>query len=548
MKNASASFETFKTMRRLCFSRSRTPLYIALTAIFVLLNLAFISSIISTDGFLFDETDIYYIFWMFAAAGILVLIFIMTPSCLGKQGTEPFDKDVAEPSDTAYLEASTCMKILSLWIPICFYIIAQTMVFGICRMLYPSFKISLFTDLATCIYLCYLIFVWIMICVCLYFAARSVRSYLFGLAVLNLAPIVIIGGCFEVYNSNVLTPHKNWNPLLLNPFTVFAQMLGKPIFMLLCSMVAAAVFVYIGHREKKGGRSGSPTVLVVYKMIAIILTSLSLAFLLIGFGQSMQISLKTVIIFFVAGLSSAILISYLTFRESKPFLQTGIIGFTVLISSSLIFGIIPARAQQDAFVLPDKEEIESVRIFLDSMEETDASKHFFDECVDLHELLLDSFREGYLPDEYDPPYKEPECIADVWDTVTIDYKLKDGGTLYRYYRRLNAPAFDAFFIEYLKSDAYAYSLQQTVAAGREIRYFLYGENEHKWCKLPRSCFEVLIMTYCAELKNADSSAFYENYEAVRLIGENNRILYIPLSFTETRELLGDYTDRYAPKG
>ena len=184
---------------------------------------------------------------------------------------------------------------------------------------------------------------------------------------------------------------------------------------------------------------------------------------------------------------------------------------------------------------------------MDSIEEFEVEKHFED-CIDLHGVLLELFEDGYLPDETEYPYKEPECIADLWEDANFRYKLKDGKYFHREYRDLKDSAFDKFYIQLMKSDMYAYSLQKIKPDNPQMRYFYYGDDNGKWCELPESCIVELLNTYCDELKMADKSAFYEDYETIRLTGVydyRDRIIYIPLSFTDTRNLAINYINQYA---
>ena len=158
------------------------------------------------------------------------------------------------------------------------------------------------------------------------------------------------------------------------------------------------------------------------------------------------------------------------------------------------------------------------------------------------------FEDGYLPDETEHPYKEPECIADLWEDANFHYKLKDGKSFHREYRDLKDSAFDEFYIRLMKSDMYAYSLKKTKLDNPQMHYY-YGDPDGKWCELPESCVEELLKTYCDELKKADKSAFYEGYETIRLTGvyDLSRVLYIPLSFTDTRNLAITYINQYTAR-
>ncbi len=542
MKNKQKSHQTFDSVRRICLSKNRIPFYIILALLFVILNIFSVPSLFTSGNDLFDTNDTPIILIVFMLIGFFILISIVTPFWLQKKNTETIDAD--EPQSSAQL------KILSLWVPFCIYIIAQMMVFGICEILSPQFNIPFIAILLSCVALCILIFVWIIICACLYFVVRSIHWYFIGFLALNFAPIIISWGCYKIYNVSPLVLYKSWNPLNFNLFISLAALFGHPIVLLLVLGIIIGIFVYMWRREKNHRTIILTAFSIVYKIIVIFLISLSGAFLLSShFIGKNQISLNFIFCFLVVALSVAILLTFFTFRRNRLLLRTGITIFAVFVSSALILGVIPAKAQKDAFILPQKEEMESVELFLDSIETFEVDNHFED-CIDLHRVLLELFEEGYLPDKTEYPYKEPECIADLWENVNFYYKLKDGKILHREYRDLKDPAFDEFYIRFLKSDMYAYSLQKTKMENPEMRYFHYGDDMGKWCELPESCVKELLKTYCDELKKADKSAFYEEYETIRLTGVydfRDRIIYIPLSFTNTCNLATQYLNMYAAR-
>lgn len=530
------------TIKQLCFSKKHTPFYIILVLLFIILNLFFVPSLFSSGNDLFDANDTTIILIAFTLIGFLILISIMTPSWLKKKSTEMMDEDEAQ--------RSVWDKIFSLWIPFCFYIIAKMIVLGFCEKISPYFNMSFIVILFNGIALCGLIFVWITICAVLYFVARSVRWYFIGFLVLNFAPIIISQGCYEIYNVSSLVPHKTWNPLNFNLFIVsVATVFNFSTVFLLVTGVIICIFVYLWHRKKNLKTLGLTTFSIIYKILVNFLISLSAAFLLSShFIGEAQISLNYILCFIVVALSVSIVCGYFAFRRNKPISRIIITTLAVVVSCALILGAIPSSVQKEAYILPDKEEIESVKIFLDSIEEFEVDKHF-DDCVYLHKILLELFEKGHLPDETEYPYEAPECIADMWEDATFRYKLKDGKSFYREYRDLKDSAFDEFYIRLMKSDMYAYSLKKTKLDNPQMRYY-YGNPDGKWCELPESCVEELLKTYCDELKKADKSAFYEEYETIRLTGVydfRDRIIYIPLSFTDTRNLAITYVNQYAAK-
>ncbi len=527
------------TIKQLCFSKKHTPFYIILVLLFIILNLFFVPSLFSSGNDLFDANDTTIILIAFTLIGFLILISVLTPYWLKKKSTEMMDEDEPQPS--------VWDKIFSLWIPFCFYIIAQMIVLGFCEKISPYFNMSFIVILFNGIALCGLIFVWITICAVLYFVARSVRWYFIGFLVLNFAPIIISQGCYEIYNVSSLVPHKTWNPLNFNLFIVsVATVFNFSTVFLLVTGVIICIFVYLWHRKKNLKTLGLTTFSIIYKILVNFLISLSAAFLLSShFIGEAQISLNYILCFIVVALSVSIVCGYFAFRRNKPISRIIITTLAVVVSCALILGAIPSSVQKEAYILPDKEEIESVKIFLDSIEEFEVDKHF-DDCVYLHKILLELFEKGHLPDETEYPYEAPECIADMWENANFNYKLKDGKSFYREYRDLKDSAFDEFYIQLMKSDMYAYSLKKTKLDNPQMRYY-YGDPDGKWCELPESCVEELLKTYCDELKMADKSAFYERYETIVFNGvyDLGRVIYIPLSFTDTRNLAINYMNQYA---
>ena len=543
MKNKSKSHQIFDSVKRISLSKNRVPFYIVLGLLFVILNLFSIPSLFSSGNDLFEANDTLIILIAFTLIAFLILISIMMPYWLKKKSTEMINEDELQPS--------VWEKTFSIWIPFCFYIIAQMIVLGFCEKISPYFNTSFIVILFNGIALCGLIFVWITICAVLYFVARSVHWYFIGFLVLNFAPIIISQGCYEIYNVSSLIPHKTWNPLSFNLFFVSAAtVFNYSAVFLLITGVIIGVFVYLCHRKINLEALRLATFSIIFKILVIFLIALSTAFLITNlFIEEAKISLSYILCFLVVALSVSIVFGYFTFRRNKPISRIIITSFAVVVSCALILGAIPSSVQKEAYILPDKEEIESVKIFLDSIEEFEVDKHF-DDCIELHTILLELFEDGYLPDETEYPYKEPKCIADLWEDANFCYKLKDGKSFYREYRDLKDSAFDEFYIQLMKSDMYAYSLQITEMTNPQMRYFSLGDDMGKWCELPERCIEELLKTYCAEMKKADKAAFYEDYETIRLTGVydyRDRVIYIPLSFTDTRNLATQYLNTYAVK-
>lgn len=531
-------------IKHLCLSKGRIPFYGILSGFASVSLFLLVLMVFSGDSF-FEETDIYAIFVVFVLLGVLILLSIMTPLCLRKRTTEATDEAETLPS--------MHVKILSLWIPMCLHVTALMVLFGICGMLSPGFNMSLVTQLTTGIGLCGLLFIWTLSCAGLYYFANSGFWYYVGFLVLNFAPIMISLGCYSIYNVNPLVPHEEWNPLFFNLFVLSGTLLLKPIVLFLVSGITFGIFACMGRRGRSSGRTSLVTFSVAYKMIVIFLVSLSAGFLLssplMGRNEISFIHLffAYLFCFFIVTLPVAIFLVYCTFRKDKLRFRMGITILAVVVSSALILGVIPAICQNKAYMLPDKEEIERVELFLDSMEQFEVDEHL-DDSLSLHQSLLDLFEEGYMPKRTHQPDEEAECIADLWENVTIRYKLKDGKTFYRDYVGLKDPVFDEWYIGLLQSDMYAYSLQKT-KIDEPVMRCEYGDRPAR-CELSESCVKELLATYCSELKKADKSAFYEKCATIRLAGvyeKGDRFLYIPLSFTETQNLVTEYLDKDAER-
>jgi len=524
-------YKSTEVIKRLCLSKGRRPFYILLLTLFAILNMLFIPTLFTARTGLFDENDVCAIFILFALVGILILLVIMPPFYLKKRNVE---EGASEPKASAWL------KILSLWISECVYVIAQMLVFVVCSVLSPVFDLAFIVALLVAIAVCLLLFIWTIICAGLYLVARSTQWYFIGFFTLSIAPIVISQGCYEIYNLSPLLLYAEWNPLNFNIFAVVIALFGYPVALLL-ALAIIGVLVYICHRVKIHRKINRSALLVAYKMILIFLISLSGGFLVAKkFIGDYQISLQYILAFLMTVFVVATGLVCLNFRKEKLLVRGGIIFVALAVSSALVLGVIPAKAQKEAYILPDIEDIESVELFLDSIEEFEVDK-YFEDCIELHKILLELFEDGYLPDKTEQPYTEPECIADMWEDINFRYKLKNGKGFSREYRDLKDPAFDEFYIELLQSDMYAYSLQKTEMNNPRMQIF------GKWCELPESCIEELLKTYCDELKKADKSAFYEGYGTIRLTDVydyRDRIIYIPLSFTKTRELAESYINLY----
>jgi len=110
---------------------------------------------------------------------------------------------------------------------------------------------------------------------------------------------------------------------------------------------------------------------------------------------------------------------------------------------------------------------------------------------------------------------------------------------------LNNAAFDEAYIKFLQSDAYEYSLKNTIETGAEIEFSWCEENQP--LRLTAMLVQEILDTYCKELQSADREAFYEEYGVITFTKSKIRKLYVPASFTETRALMEELFEQYGVK-
>lgn len=502
------------TVKRLLCNEKRVPFYIFLAVLFVLYNIMGLPALFRSGGDLFDATDRLVLLTLFLLIGFLVLLSL----------TMPFRFRNVEGEETPPFWD----RIHSQCIPYCLCVAVQALLVKFCS---SKIHISILEIVIAAVAICALIYGWAFLCGCLYLLGGSVGWYFVGLFTLNIAPITISQGCYDIYNANPIAPHESWNPF---NFYVFILLFG----------VFAAVFAVLLRKIKKIEKIVMTVFSNLYKIIMIFLVSLSIAFLFCKTSiEKGPVTLGLALAFTGTALVISSALVYFVFRNKKLILRIGVSTLAVVVFSALIFGFIPSSAQNKAFDLPKEEEVESVRIFLDSIETFEVDEHLGD-CIAIHEDLLNLFEEGYMPDKTESAYKEPKCIADLWENANFHYQLKNGKSFSREYRRLKDPAFDEIYIKLMQSDMYAYSLKNVDLKKPRI------ETVGLYCELSENFVIDFLATYCEELKNADKSAFYERYDPIPFIGvygSYKRIIYVPKSFTKTRTLLNEYVNEHKEK-
>lgn len=502
-----------KAVWRLCFSKQRLPFYIMLALFVIPLNLLVIPGLFSSGSDFFGPDAPWQILLLLVSVLLFVGMAIMAPFCLMWECTEAAGRE----------EQPLWVKMLALCLPFWAYLLLQALVLSVCVSLSSHIKTPFMVPVLYVLVLCVVVFLWSLLCLCLCTISKNIKQYAVGFLTLHLAPLVIAEGINTVYESNPLLPPGPLDPLRLVPI-VAAVIIG--VVLLLRRLLV--------NRE---------TVSTVYSMILIFLIALSCGFLA---ARPFLLYTSLAACFFVGvSLATALLFAWLAFRNDRPVRRMIFSCTAVALAVVLILVGVPAVAHKTAYTLPKAEDITRVEISLDSIETFEMDEQIAG-CLALHEELLELFKH-HKPDERLDVYTEPHCIADLWNDVSFRYVMKDGPWFYRDYRRLNDAAFDAFYISLLQSDVYAYSLQDTQMHRPQMRYSAAGADWAGACELPEICVRELLDTYGAELKNADTAAFYEPYATIRLQGvykDRDRILYVPQSFSKTRDLANTYAHMY----
>ncbi len=377
MKNNLTHQKSIDSLKRVFFSKNCIPVYYILGAMFVFLNVILLPGLFQPGNEYLDTDFSYIIFLVFASFGILFLTYIMAPICLKKKDTQANDEN--EQTAPAFV------KILSLWITVCVCMVVQMLIFGICTILSKYFDLPFINILLACLSLCVLYLVWIILFSLLYFCTRSVSWYVTGFFVFNFAPIIISRGCYDIYNLNPVVPNLDWNFLQFNLFTLSAIFCFNPIIMILMAVIAIGILMCMWWLWKKHCTINFSVISSIYKMITVVLVSLSCGFMFsYSCMDEAKISQTYIIRFLIVALVVAAATAFIVFRKNKMLLHTGIAVLVVAISSALILGGIPARTHKAAYYLPKPEKIESVNLFLSSTYELEIKEEHFDEVVDLH--------------------------------------------------------------------------------------------------------------------------------------------------------------------
>jgi len=261
-----------------------------------------------------------------------------------------------------------------------------------------------------------------------------------------------------------------------------------------------------------------------YKIIVLLLTSLSVGFLPILFIE--KVSSGYIFVYAAVTFVTLVALMLVVFKKYKLTLIT-VGAALVAFALAAAITILPPLLRDRKNTLPEADQIESVKITLDSLESCVVTSDF-DECLKLHGTIIEILERKFTAGEDN----HLDYTTNVWDEVTFWYTLKNGKTFVREYRHLDDMAFDSVFVSYLQSDMYQDSLKNTDTQREPVMRY-----SGKQCVIEEHDVEDIVSTYCDELKNATDSDFYDNYTIVTLehVYELPRDLHIPDSFTKTRD-------------
>ena len=519
--NLDGSFYKFiTTIKELSF-KGRGYLYWPMFILLGLLNLWALPYVLDTY-----ETEVAYLtFALFIMAGGLVVLSCITPICMTQKNT---------PADEAKPFMSAWMKTLSMWVSVSLCVIVQTLILVVLAIINPQWWDAPF--LLAGLGIIGLFLLWSIMYSLLYVLAGGTGWYFVGAFAINFSTMIIGNSCYEIYNLNPLLRSVDSIPLRFNVFIMTLGFVEAPLVAIaVVAVVALSIFAVL-FAEKKDRRINLSGISLVYKLFCLLLIAISAGFWASSLvsGENL-LSSGHIVAFLSFGITTALAITYLGFRKRKPILPMCMISVAVCVSCLLAFFGIPAMTEKKAYSLPKEKEIVSASISIASLEEIETDEHFA-EYLALHQELFELFKEGNLPSTRYLPNEDTKCIANIWEDVIFKYELKNGKQVFRSYSNLNDPAFDEFFIEYLKSDAYMYSLQSIYTPEMTLSYSKNGSKVLRG--MASSKYAELIATYCEELREADSSAFYEEYKVLRLeYGDQARNIYIPKSFDRTLKLL-----------
>lgn len=498
------------------------------------MNMMLIPALFHSAGDSYIGTDGGYVIMMcIYGIGIFLTVFFLAPY-----------------QSKIQIDGSDRLKRFVIGLPIFVVTILQSSIYSLCALFSRYFDLFPLTVFFHGVLICVLTYLLILACEKLY---KLSGSMLFGwLGVINF----IISPIFLTYFLESLYSLNSAAPAFQESFVRIAL-----LFVLILAHVTAMLV-----KEAKRAKDENAdffSVMAAQKMITAFPMSLTIAYLLmLQFGSKVTLSLSYILTFSAIAIAVLTVFVLIIFIKHKPFVKIIISDILAVVTIALIFALVPMIANKKTNELPKASQISEVDIFVDNDEYFTVKAHTKD-ILEAHEYLLGLFKQGYTENDHSS-YDDPTCIADLWEDFDVTYTLKGGRIFSREYRRLNDPAFDEFYIKLIQSDMYSYSLCKTEIYKPVLSYeFKTGELNAfgksrilvKKCEPPEAIIQELLETYCEELKNAERSAFYEGFDTVVLenvyaykdFKSESRNIYLPLSFTKTREKINSIITEYPKK-
>lgn len=444
-----------RDLKSLMLGSGRGLLYFLLAVMLVLLNLYFVPGVFfnNSDGW-FDEAGIFSIGFVLIDIGCLLGILIYTPRCMRSKVVEEGGERSVSP----------LLRMFSLWLPFFGCIAFETLVGVVCSFIVGSKSWHFYEVLALGLFTAVLLFFWVVVCVVLYYASGLVRWYVIGLLTLNFAPAIIADGYSAISAACLMRAGQTINFLRYNVFINQFAFFGRisRILMVAAVIAAAVVGIPLFRRKMKNREAFFAKVSSVYRVAVTVVFSVALSlFLTKGLiGTEWGLSATFVINYLLWSIVPAGLISWFGFKKDSRIKYMIIILIIVVIIGLIIVGVLPLVLKA-RMMPPSEDKIESCTISISQVGDIGGKS----ECAELHGELLELFRQGYYPDRYGSGYKNPECVADHWGSISFSYKLKNGKTEYYSYKNLNDRVFDEYFISLMKSDEYEESLIKSTTGG-----------------------------------------------------------------------------------
>lgn len=518
-------------MKRISVNDIKTQLKKSQKVMLIVTVLCSVNTLIWTKGFFadgdyLDANSFYQIALMLL---MCTSLFVMT--CLIPIHIK------TNPDNVEEQQVGIVTRILALWLSVCFNLAAQSVIYGILSVISPSFTFGLFDIVLCLIGISLLALVWVIFCTFIYLLAKgSIAWYVTGFLTANIAPMIIIYACTNIFNKNNLRGvYNDYNSLAANPFVAVVRILElqESLWVIGAILVIALLVVLIykfAYKEKLISIINSG-----YKFVIAVLISLSLGFMVYGVSYNVQSSLPKILIAIIVAALTGGIISLFTFGKQQWLKLCAVVLTVALLLGGAFVGL-PILSHANEYYLPDADDIESITFSLqygDTIEITDN----FEEILSVNSDIIELFKKGCLPQDIDS-FPTRDCLANCWQELCIDYTLKNGKRIHREYRDLIAPEFDDVFIKLAQSEAYLSSMRNNNMENLKIWY-----STMEWYELSEDEARELINTYCDELSNADKTDFYQSlnfFEIDGLFENYESKLLVPVTFVKTREIISEY--------